>query len=640
MGAVRCRPQAGLLFLATPSRYSAGMMKEPIPPERVLVPIALERVAESIALGRVVDPLLPGRVVEAVASGRTLERSTPPRVAEFIAPRRILFAALALTIFAGLVALAVAVLGADGWTIWEALILAAFLGTAPWLALSAANALVGFAILMIARDPVAAVLPVLDAVRPGPPRAVTAIIICVRNEAMAAVLPPLATLLDALAEKGVADRFRLHILSDTQDAAKADEEARAANDFVAARPASGVAVHYRRRVENTGYKSGNVMEFCDHDAGDAAFFIGLDADSTMSAEAVLRLVACMEADDRLAILQQMIVGCPAGAAFPRLFQFGMRAGMRAWGTGQAWWQGDEGPYWGHNAIIRIAPFRAHCRLDPLPDGSHILSHDQVEATRLHAAGWKVRVLTAEDGSAEGNPPAMPDFCIRDLRWAAGNMQYWQLLRLPGLTPMARWQLVQAILLFLAAPLWALIFVAAVVNAVTGGGATTNMGMLAALMLAGWFCHYAPKLLGYVEVLLKPALAAGYGGRGAFARGVAAELAFTALFEPARILHQAMFLAALACGRRIGWAPQNRDDRGVGWWDAARMFWPETLAGVVAAALLSGTALVFALPVLASLLLVIPFAVLTADARLSRWLREARIAAVPEELAPPGSYDRP
>lgn len=565
----------------------------------------------------------------------TPDTATRTRDAEPILLRRVVFAALALAIMVGLVALLAVVLAGGGWTVWEGVIAAAFLGVAPWLALSAANALLGFAILMGARDPVAAVLPVLRALPPGPPRAVTAIIICVRNEAMEAVLPPLATLLDGLAAAGVADRFRLHILSDTLDAAKADQEARAVGAFIAGRPPGGVPVQYRRRAENTGYKSGNVMEFCDNHAGDAAFFICLDADSTMSPAAILRLVACMEADPRLAIVQQMIVGRPASAAFPRLFQFGMRAGMRAWGTGQAWWQGDEGPYWGHNAIIRVAPFREHCRLELLPDGSHILSHDQVEATRLHAAGWKVRVLTAEDGSAEGNPPAMPDFCIRDLRWAAGNMQYWQLLRLPGMTAMARWQLAQAILLFVAAPLWALIFASAVTNAVTGGGAGTPMGLLALLMLAGWACHYAPKLLGFAEVLLKPALAAQYGGRAAFARGAAAELGFTALFEPARILHQALFLAALACGRRIGWAPQNRDDRGVAWWDAARMFWAETLIGVVAAALLSGTALLLALPVLASLLLVVPFAVLTADARISAWLRARGIAAVPEEVALPG-----
>ncbi len=553
---------------------------------------------------------------------------------ESVALRRLLFALLALAISAILVPLAAHVLGGGGWTVAEVLIMAAFIGTLPWSALSAANAIIGFAILMGARDPAAAVLPALRAAKPGPPRAATAIGICIRNEDMEAVLPPLGILLDDLAAKDVAAHFALHILSDTQDPAIAATEEAAVAGFIAARPPDGVPVRYRRRGRNTGFKAGNVMDFLDGQAGEAALFLCLDADSRMSAEAVLRLVACMEADDRLAILQQMIVGRPATAAFPRLFQFGMRAGMRSWATGQAWWQGDEGPYWGHNAIIRITPFRAHCRLETLPDGSHILSHDQVEATRLHAAGWKVRVLTAEDGSQEGNPPAMPDFITRDLRWAAGNMQYWQLLKLPGLTVMARWQLVQAILLFLGAPLWALILVLAAANAAGGGGTGTPMASLALLLVLSWACFYGPKLSGYAEVLLKPALAARYGGSKAFAKGAAAELVFTALFEPARILHQALFLAGLAFGRRMGWAPQNRDDRGVAWADAARLFWPQAAIGLGLALLFAAAsplALLFALPVLASLLLAIPFAVATADPGVSARLRAAGIAAVPEEL---------
>ena len=43
--------------------------------------------------------------------------------------------------------------------------------------------------------------------------------------------------------------------------------------------------------------------------------------------------------------------------FARLFQFGMRLGMRSYTLGGAWWQGDCGPYWGHNAIHkRLKPF--------------------------------------------------------------------------------------------------------------------------------------------------------------------------------------------------------------------------------------------------------------------------------------------
>jgi membrane glycosyltransferase len=540
--------------------------------------------------------------------------------------RRAVFLLLVLAITAGLVALAIAVLAPGGWTVWEVLILVCYLGTVPWSALSAANALIGLVILLAARDPPAAVLPALRAARAGPPRGRTAIAICVRNEDMSAVLPPLGRLMDGLP----AAHFSLWVLSDTPSGPAAVAEEAAFRTFAKTCPNA----HYRRRPANEGFKAGNVMDFLDHHAEGLAYFLCLDADSEMTPAAVLRLVACMEADDRLAILQQLIHGKPATAAFPRLFQFGMRQGMRAWATGQAWWQGDEGPYWGHNALIRIAPFRELCRLGPLPDGSRILSHDQVEATRLHAAGWKVRVLPDDTGSAEGNPPTFGDFVTRDLRWAGGNMQYLALLRLPRQTLMARWQLVQAILLFLGAPLWCAILLLAGVNALTGGGASTPTGLLVLLLAATWTCHYAAKLAGYAELLLKPALAARHGGRRAVARSAAAEVAFTTLMEPARLMAQSLFLVGLAFGMRVGWTAQNRADRGVSWADAARQFWPPTVAGLVVGAIFAAAsplALLLAAPVLVSLVLAIPFAVVTADPGFSARLRARGICALPEEI---------
>ena len=448
---------------------------------------------------------------------------------------------------------------------------------------------------------------------------------------MALVLPPLARLLSGLAEAGAADRFSLWFLSDTPEGAEAMAEEAACRTFAAAQP---IATHYRRRQQNTGFKSGNVMEFLDHHAGGHDFMLCLDADSEMTADAVLRLVACMEADPKLAILQQLIHGRPTKAGFPRLFQFGMRHGMRSWATGQAWWQGDEGPYWGHNAVIRIAPFRAHARLETLPDGSHILSHDQVEATRLHAAGWKVRVLPDDAGSSEGNPPSYSDFITRDLRWAAGNMQYLALLRLPGLTPMARWQLIQAILLFLSAPFYVATLLLAAWNGLSGGGDTTPIAALLALLFAGWCCHYAAKLAGYAEVLLNPGLAARYGGRAQFLRGALAEMVFTAFMESARLMSQCLFLLAMPFGMRMGWAPQNRSERGIGFADALKQFWAPTLAGLALTfvfAAVSSTALLIAAPVLISLLGVIPFAMLTANPRFSAWLVRQRLCALPEEF---------
>lgn len=549
--------------------------------------------------------------------------------------RRALFAALVFAVAATLLWLTWRALAAGGVNAIEALILLLVALTTPWAALSAANSLVGLAILLATRDPPAVVVPALRRARPGAPRGVTALVVPIRNEDMAAVLPPLATLLDELEASGAGDRFRLWLLSDTSDPDVATTEEAAIRGFAAARGPRAPSVHYRRRLRNTGFKAGNVMDFLDHHAGDAEFFLTLDADSMMSAAAVLRLVAVMEADPRLAIVQQLIVGRPATAAFPRLFQFGMRAGMRAWATGQAWWQLDAGPYWGHNAILRCEPFRRHARLERLPDGSHILSHDMVESVRLQAAGWRVRCLPLEDGSLEANPPAMPEFLRRDERWGAGNMQYWRLLSLPNLTPMGRLQLVQAILLFLGAPFYVLILLLAALNAISGGGAGTPMGVLALAVAAHWLCYFSPKLAGYAHALIRREVAARYGGRAAFARGVAAELLFMSLFEPLSTLNKAMFLATLPFGRRTGWTPQNRADRGIAWGDAARLLWPQTAIGAaltLAFATVSLPALLIALPFTLGMILAIPLCVYSADPRVSAWLRERGVAATPEELA--------
>ena len=550
---------------------------------------------------------------------------------ENAALRRAVFAALVAAIGLLLMALAWHALAPGSISAAEAAILLCLLLVTPWAALSAANSLVGLAILLLARDPPAAVLPALLRARPGPPRGLTALAVCIRNEEMGAVLPPLGVLLDGLAARGAADRFVLWLLSDTQDPGLAAAEEGAVRAFAAGRP----NVRYRRRAENSAFKAGNVMDFLDHHAGEAAFFITLDADSVMTPDAVLRLVAIMEAEPDLAIVQQLIVGRPATAAFPRLFQFGMRAGMRSWATGQAWWQLDAGPYWGHNAILRCEPFRRHARLEALPDGSRILSHDMVESVRLQAAGWRVRCLPAEDGSMEANPPAMPEFMRRDERWGAGNMQYWQLLRLPNFTAMGRLQLLQAILLFLGAPLYAAILLLAALNGVTGGGAGTPMGALALAVFAHWLCYLSPKLAGYAQALIQARVAARYGGRAAFAKGAGAEIVFMQLFEPLSTLNKAMFLATLPFGRRTGWAPQNRVDRGIAWADAARLLWPHTLVGILLTlcfALVSLPALLLALPFTLGMVLAIPLCVLSADPAVSAWLRDRRIAATPEELA--------
>jgi membrane glycosyltransferase len=535
-------------------------------------------------------------------------------------PRRALFAAIVIAVAAGLTALLAAVLAPLPapswlWQAWKIALLACFAGTSVWTGICVGNALPGLLIRLFAADPAATVFPALAAPATGPLPA-TVLALAVRDEALEPILPGLRRLRDELAAAGL--DVEAWVLSDTADAAAGAAEARAA---------AAAGLRYRRRSDNAGFKAGNIMEFLDNHAGAAEAMVVLDADSEMSAAAVLRMLRALRADPSIAIVQQLTVGRPTDNAFPRLFQFGMRAGMRIWATGQGWWQGGEGPFWGHNAAIRIAPFRRHARLSPLPDGSAILSHDQVEAALLASAGWGVWVLAEEAGSSEENPPALPEFIRRDARWLAGNLQYRHLIFRPGLRLMARWQLAQAILLFAGAPLYlafTLLAVAGVALLPPGGFAA---GPAVALTLLWMLALYGPKLAGYAELLLRPDRAAPYGGRRRVAAGAAREFVFTLLLDPVMMVAKTRTMLT----GTAGWATQNRTGRTVGWGEAAWLLWPQTLLGatLLAGCAPGGLALLWAVPLLGGLVLAMPIAVVTAHPAAGRWLARRGIGEVPE-----------
>jgi len=291
----------------------------------------------------------------------------------------------------------------------------------PWAVIGFWNAAIGLVIMRKAVDPVAAVFPGAAAVASDMPiTSSVAILVCIRNEPPPRVVRNLAPMVEGLERAGVADRFHLYILSDTTDLRTGmDEERQFAKLALAWR--GRIAVTYRRRAENTGFKAGNIRQFCERYGPLHDFAVVLDADSVMPASAVLRLVRVMQSEPMLGILQALVVGLPVMSAFARIFQFGMRLGMRSWTIGSAWWQSDCGPYWGHNAAIRLAAFTTHCKLPVLPGGRDVLSHDQVEAALMRRGGYDVRVLPEEDLGWEENPPTLLEFIRRDLRWCQGNM---------------------------------------------------------------------------------------------------------------------------------------------------------------------------------------------------------------------------
>jgi membrane glycosyltransferase len=522
----------------------------------------------------------------------------------------------------------------------DAVLFVCFLIATPWTVLGFWNAVLGLWLLHGRKDGLRAVAPFATDSH-EPIRQKTAILMTLRNEDPERAFRRLRTVKQSLDATGYGDRFAYFILSDTStaDVADAEEKAFAAWQREVADPAQIV---YRRRQTNTGFKAGNLRDFCERWGADYEFMLPLDADSLMSGEAILRLVRIMQGQPKLGILQSLVVGAPSTSAFARIFQFGMRHGMRPYTMGSAWWIGDCGPFWGHNALVRIAPFANECHLPILPGkpplGGHIMSHDQVEATLMRRAGYEVRVLPEEHGSWEENPPTIFDFSTRDLRWCQGNMQYLRLLGLPGLLPMSRFQLAWAILMFIGVPAMTLMIALAPLKFFDGEPtAAFPAGAAIGLYLTFLVMYLSPKLAGLADILLAPKGVARYGGTGRFLASAALEAAFSFLLGAVTTFRLTVFMIGLLFGRSVIWNGQLRDARGVPWRTAVEGLWPPFLFGLAvcgALAVLSPATLLWSLPLTLGYLLAFPFAVISASPALGRWLTAKKLCAIPEEFELP------
>ncbi len=555
--------------------------------------------------------------------------------------RRLVTILLNAASMAGLTWLIWQALSAGGWSISDMIIMGTFVIGAPWTVMGVWNALLGLWLLHGRRNGLAKVAPHLDAMASSAPLVTrTALTMTLRNEDPARALSRLAEMRRSLDTSGEGARFDVFVLSDTTEPDIAAEEERV---FAELRTALGGArATYRRRENNVGFKAGNVREFLNEHGNHYDFFLPLDSDSLMSGETIVRMARVMEAYPRIGILQSLVVGTPATSAFARIFQFGMRHGMRSFTMGAAWWQGDCGPFWGHNALVRTRAFRRHCRLPMLPGkgplGGHILSHDQVEAALMRRAGFEVRVMPVETESWEDNPPTLMDFTKRDLRWCQGNMQYWRLLGMRGLKPTSRFQVFAAIMMYMGAPAWMLMTVAAGSKLVFPDPGGIDLAFGIAMFFIMFAVSLVPKLMGLLDIMLTKGGVARYGGGLRFAAGALTETVFSILLAPIVALRVTIFLFGLMLGRTVTWSGQNRDAYALSWADAARGLWPQTLFGVTLATMIVSLAsvgtLVWALPMVMGLTLAIPFAVLTASPAFGRATARVRICATPDEFAAP------
>jgi membrane glycosyltransferase len=474
------------------------------------------------------------------------------------------------------------------------------------------------------------------------------------NEHVARVFAGLRATYESVARVGALPHFDFFILSDSSEPDTLAAERHAWRDLCESVEGFG-HVFYRWRRHHIKRKSGNVADFCRRWGSQYRYMVVLDADSVMTGECLTTLVRLMEANPTTGIIQTAPRGAGRDTLYARVQQFATQVYGPLFTAGLHFWQLGESFYWGHNAIIRIAPFMRHCALGRLPGrgpfAGEILSHDFVEAALMRRAGWKVWMAYDLPGSYEEMPPNLLDELKRDRRWCRGNLINLRLFLWGGLHPAHRAVFMTGVMAYVSAPLWlislALSSTFAILQAVIGPQYFVQPRQLfpiwpewdaqSTLMfaIATGGVLFLPKILGGILVLARGA--DRFGGARGVTLSVLMELLLASALAPVRMLFHTQAVIAALTNLRLHWKSPPREDAETTWREAARCHGPHTLLGLgwgVAVYWLAPSYTWWLLPVAGALVLATPISVYSSRVSLGRALRRARLFVIPEEADPP------
>ena len=546
-----------------------------------------------------------------------------------------------------------AVLPYHGQEPLEVAILVLFAILFTWVSMGFWTALAGFLVIARGGDKYAISRTAASdgSIAPGTR---TAIVMPICNENVPRVFAGLRATFESLARTGELAHFDFFVLSDTNDPDARVAEVAAWNALC--REVDGYGrIFYRWRQHRIKRKSGNIADFCRRWGSRYRYMIVLDADSVMSGACITTLVRLAEANPDAGIIQTAPRAAGRDTLHARMQQFATRMYGPLFTAGLHYWQLGESHYWGHNALIRVAPFIRHCALGRLPGtgslSGEILSHDFVEAALMRRAGWGVWIAYDLPGSYEEMPPNLIDELQRDRRWCQGNLMNFRLFLMKGLHPAHRVVFMTGVMAYLSAPLWFLFLLLSTAQLALHVLVPPQYFVEAhqlfprwpewrpdwaiGLLLATATLLFLPKLL---SVLIVPARRVHrFGGMLPLVASVGLEMLSSAVLAPIRMLFHTRFVVAALAGWSVQWKSPPREDARTSWSDAIRRHGLHTAFGVVWAAVaywLNPAFLWWLLPVVGALMLSIPVSVLTSRTTLGERFRRWRLFLIPEESEPP------
>ncbi|MDE2027667.1 MAG: glucans biosynthesis glucosyltransferase MdoH [Candidatus Omnitrophica bacterium] len=481
-----------------------------------------------------------------------------------------------------------------------------------------------------------------------------AVIMPIYNEDVQRTFAGLQVMYESLQQTGQLEHFSFFVLSDSDQAAQCLQETEAWDRLVEKLEAQE-RFFYRHRKLRIHKKSGNVSDFCRRWGSRFKYMIPLDADSLMSGQDMIDMVGIMESRPDIGILQTAPKGINQQSLIARINQFASHLYGPLLLAGSYFWQLGDGPFWGHNAIVRLEPFMKFCALPKLagslPFGGEILSHDFIEAALMRKAGWGVWLAYDLENSFEELPPDLWEEFTRDRRWCRGNIQHLRLMGMKGISKGHRLLFLNGAMFYFSAFLWAVMLVLMTAFAIKNTLHKLKYFPSPHQLFPDWPVQYRhlsmelllitvvflffPKILAVLSVYVS-GRSHLFGGALRLALSVMAETFFSILLAPIRMVFHAWFVITGLLGGRFDWKKQSRKTQKPSW---GRAFRTQGLISMIAltwaltALIFNRTLFLWLSVVVIPLFLSIPISMLAAWPKAGLLFKKMGLFLTPVEKSP-------